>query len=113
MTSLGQWETIAPRLARTDNVRAALALVERGEAPIGIVYQTDAGISDNVKVIGTFPENSHPVITYPVALTGDKSKAKAKATKFLLWLLGDDAGRIFADYGFEPVATTQANVPGK
>ncbi len=111
LTSLGQWETVAPRLARTDNVRAALALVERGEAPIGIVYQTDAGISDNVKIIGTFPENSHPVITYPVALTGDPSESKA--TKFLLWLLGDDAGRIFADYGFEPVATTQANVPGK
>ncbi|KZC99222.1 molybdenum ABC transporter substrate-binding protein [Thalassospira sp. MCCC 1A02803] len=111
LTSLGQWETVAPMLARTDNVRAALALVERGEAPIGIVYQTDAGISDNVKIIGTFPENSHPVITYPVALTGDPSETKAM--KFLLWLLGDDAGRIFADYGFEPVATTQANVPGK
>jgi molybdate transport system substrate-binding protein len=111
LTSLGQWQKVAPRLARADNVRAALALVERGEAPIGIVYQTDARISDKVKIMGTFPEKSHPAITYPVALTGNMSETSTM--KFLLWLLGDDAGRIFTDYGFEPVATTQANVPGK
>lgn len=109
LVSLGQWETINPRLARADNVRAALALVERGEAPLGIVYQTDVGISEKVKIIGTFPENSHLAITYPVALIADQ--AEANAIKFLLWLLGDDAGRIFADYGFEPLATTQAAVP--
>jgi molybdate transport system substrate-binding protein len=111
LTSLGQWQKVAPRLARADNVRAALALVERGEAPIGIVYQTDARISDKVKIMGIFPEKSHPAITYPVALTGNMSETSTM--KFLLWLLGDDAGRIFTDYGFEPVATTQANVPGK
>ncbi len=109
LTSLGKWETINPRLARADNVRAAMVLVERGEAPLGIVYKTDASISDKVKIIGTFPENSHPAITYPIAsITGH---AKAKAIKFLLWLLGDDGGRIFTDYGFEPLATTQATVP--
>ncbi len=109
LTSLGKWETINPRLARADNVRAALVLVERGEAPLGIVYQTDARISDKVKIIGTFPENSHPAITYPIAsITGH---AKARAIKFLLWLLGDDGGRIFTDYGFEPLATMQATVP--
>jgi molybdate transport system substrate-binding protein len=111
LTSLGQWQKVGPRLARADNVRAALALVERGEAPIGIVYQTDARISDKVKIMGTFPEKSHPAITYPVALTGNMSETSTM--NFLLWLLGDDAGRIFTDYGFEPVATTQANVPGK
>ena len=92
-----------------EQLQRLLALVERGEAPLGIVYQTDAGISDKVKIIGTFPENSHPSITYPVALVADQAETGAK--KFLLWLLGDDAGRIFADYGFEPLATTQAAVP--
>lgn len=109
LTSLGQWEMVSPRLARADNVRAALALVERGEAPVGIVYQTDARVSDKVKIIGTFPQNSHTTITYPIAVMSDRYKNNA--TKFLLWLLGDDAGRIFADYGFEPLATTQTVVP--
>ena len=68
LTTLGQWKNLAPRLARADNVRAALSLVERGEAPLGIVYRTDAMISNGVKIIGTFPENSHTPITYPIAM---------------------------------------------
>ncbi|WP_033068564.1 molybdate ABC transporter substrate-binding protein [Thalassospira australica] len=108
LITLGQWDGVKQQLARTDNVRAALALVERGEAPVGIVYRTDADISDQVKIIASFPENSHPAITYPIALTSDH--AKPGALKLLLWLLGDDAGRIFADYGFEPIATTKATV---
>lgn len=111
LTTLGQWNGVKQHLARADNVRAALALVQRGEAPLGIVYRTDADITDQVKIVGTFPENSHPAITYPIALTSDH--AKPDALKLLLWLLGDDAGRIFADYGFEPIATTKATVPRK
>ncbi|MEQ8286977.1 molybdate ABC transporter substrate-binding protein [Thalassospira sp.] len=111
LTSMGQWDVVDPRLARADNVRAALALVERGEAPLGIVYRTDAKISKAVKIIGTFPKDSHPAITYPVALVGDQ-KSHA-AGKLLLWLLGDDAGNIFTDYGFEPIAFTQAGTSVK
>ena len=109
LISLGQWDALNRRLARTDNVRSALALVERGEAPIGIVYQTDADISAQVKIIGTFPQSSHQAITYPMAMI--ENDPQNKAAKFMLWLLGDDASRIFADYGFEPLATTQAIVP--
>ena len=64
---LGAWTSVQTRLARTDNVRAALALVSRGEAPLGIVYQTDAAADPRVKVVGLFPEDSHPAIVYPVA----------------------------------------------
>ena len=103
LSKLGQWNELSPRLARADNVRAALALVERGEAPFGIVYGTDAAIAQDVKIVATFPKDSHPPITYPVALTRDAHTNRN--TKFLAWLLGDDAGRIFADYGFDPVET--------
>jgi molybdate transport system substrate-binding protein len=102
LQSLGQWDQLAPRLARSDNVRAALALVERGEAPLGIVYGTDGKVSDGVKVIGTLPESSHTPIKYPVAVMGQD--ARPEVLQFLLWLLGDDAGSIFTDYGFVPLA---------
>ena len=101
---MGQWEALSPRLARADNVRAALALVEHGEAPLGIVYRTDAAIASDVKIIGTFPEDSHPPITYPIALVKDAQTHASE--KFLVWLLGDDAGKVFADYGFKSVQTT-------
>ncbi len=104
LESLGQWNTVEPRLARADNVRAALALVERGEAPLGIVYATDAAIATDVKIIATFPENSHPAITYPVAIT--TGQTNPAAVKLLAWLLGDDAGVIFAEYGFNRPATS-------
>ena len=109
LTTLGQWENLAPRLARADNVRAALSLVERGEAPLGIVYRTDAMISDGVKIIGTFPENTHTPITYPIAMM--KPQADNGALKFLVWLLGDDAAAIFADYGFNAVANKATIIP--
>ncbi len=104
LESLGQWAKVEPRLARADNVRAALALVERGEAPLGIVYATDAAIAQNVKIIATFPENSHPPITYPMAIPQDRSKPAS--VKLLSWLLGDDAGAIFAEYGFNRPETS-------
>ncbi|MDG4719821.1 MULTISPECIES: molybdate ABC transporter substrate-binding protein [Thalassospira] len=103
---MGQWEALSPRLARADNVRAALALVERGESPLGIVYRTDAAIATDVKIVGTFPEDSHPPITYPIALIKE-AQTDANA-KFLAWLLGDDAGKVFADYGFNPVQATNS-----
>ena len=109
LTTLGQWDAVNPRLARADNVRSALALVERGEAPLGIVYRTDAMISDGVKIIGTFPADSHPPITYPIALI-DPQDGDA-ALKFLVWLLGDDAATIFADYGFDAIATSVTITP--
>lgn len=97
LTALGLWEVAAPRLARASDVRAALALVARGETPLGIVYATDAAISDGVSVVGTFPEGSHPPIRYPAArIAGSGAEAEA----FLTFLKGDDAAAIFQRYGF-------------
>ncbi|OSQ38582.1 hypothetical protein TMES_11640 [Thalassospira mesophila] len=98
LTQLGMWDRTEPRLARADNVRAALALVERGEAPLGIVYGTDAAISKGVKVVATFPTNSHPAITYPVAvMKGMKNPASQRLMDFLK---SSTASAIFGDYGF-------------
>ena len=81
LTTLGVWNATAPRIARAESVRAALLLVERGEAPLGIVYATDAAASKGVWVLGTFPEDTHPPISYPFALTrrGDRPEAQALA----------------------------------
>lgn len=97
LTALGLWEVAAPRLARASDVRAALALVARGETPLGIVYATDAAISDEVAVAGAFPEGSHPPIRYPAArIAGSGAEAEA----FLAFLKGDAAAAIFQRYGF-------------
>lgn len=98
LTHLGQWDAVEDRLARADNVRAALALVERGEAPLGIVYRTDAAIAQDVKIIATFPEGSHPPITYPIAMIKDTKSAGT--TDLQTWLMGNEAGVIFAEFGF-------------
>ncbi len=98
LTNLGMWETTEPRLARADNVRAALALVERGESPLGIVYGTDAAISKGVKIIATFPANSHPAITYPVAIMKDMKNPAS--THLLDYLTSAKASAIFRQYGF-------------
>lgn len=98
LVHLGMWDKTEPRLARADNVRAALALVERGEAPLGIVYGTDAAISKGVKVIATFPANSHPAITYPVAITKDMESPAS--TRLMAFLKSSTASTIFANYGF-------------
>jgi molybdate transport system substrate-binding protein len=101
LTALGLWEAVEPRLARASDVRAALALVERGEAPYGIVYATDAAISDGVAVVGTFPEDSHPPITYPAALiAGPAAGTGDEAAAFLAFLKSDTAAAIFKRYGF-------------
>jgi molybdate transport system substrate-binding protein len=97
LTSLGVWDAVAPLVVQAENVRAALALVAKGEAPLGIVYGTDARSEPAVRTVGTFPEDSHPKILYPVALV---AKAKPEAQEFLDFLLSPEAAPAFATQGF-------------
>ena len=99
LTALGVWEAVAPKVAQADNVRAALALVASGEAPMGIVYATDANAEDDVTVVGTFPADSHAPITYPAAIIA-ASADKQAARDFFEALRGDDAVAAFAAEGF-------------
>lgn len=98
LTKLGVWNAVAPKVARAENVRAALALVARGEAPFGIVYATDAMASKDVRVVGTFPANSHPPITYPVAIL--RTATSPDAEGFRRFLLSREGKSIFARHGF-------------
>ena len=95
---LGAWAGVQDRIAQTENVRAALLLVSRGEAPLGIVYRTDAASDPNVAIVATFPEGSHPPIVYPVALT--KDSANPEAIAFLGFLRSDKARMFFEKQGF-------------
>ena len=97
LQKLGVWAAVEPKMAMTANVRAALVLVARGEAPLGIVYSTDAKVEPGVKIVGTFPENSHDPIIYPVAATVN---AKPDATPYLAFLRSAAAKAIFESYGF-------------
>ena len=97
LEKLGVWSSVEPKMAMTDNVRAALILVARGEAPLGIVYSTDAKVEPGVKIVGVFPEDSHPPIIYPVAATVD---AKPNAMQYLAFLRTQAAKTIFESYGF-------------
>ena len=99
LKKLGLWDKVAPRLAATEDVRAALLLVERGEAPAGIVYGTDAAVSKAVMVAGTFPASSHDPVSYPFAVikAGDTPEARALMT----FLAGPDARAIFDRRGFK------------
>jgi molybdate transport system substrate-binding protein len=97
LTKLGVWDAVAPRLARAENVRAALAYVARGETPLGIVYQTDAQAEKRVRVVDVFPADTHPPIVYPVALT---AQAQPQAVAYLDYLSGTAARAIFTRYGF-------------
>jgi molybdate transport system substrate-binding protein len=98
LTSLGVWGTVAERLVRAENVRVALTYVARGEAPLGIVYETDAKAEPKVKVVDVFPADSHLPIVYPAALTKVGTSAEAKA--FLDHVKGAKAAEIFRKYGF-------------
>lgn len=98
LEKLGVWQGVSAKIANAENVRAALALVERGEAPLGIVYATDAKASARVKVIGTFPANSHPPITYPIARL--KTATSKNAEAFRRFLTSPAGKRIFARHGF-------------
>jgi len=97
LEKLGVWSSVEPKMAITANVRAALVLVARGEAPLGIVYSTDAKVEPGVKVVGVFPEDSHDPIVYPVAAT---ASAKPEATAYLAFLRSQAAKAIFETYGF-------------
>jgi molybdate transport system substrate-binding protein len=97
LVSLGVWDEVALRLVRAENVRAALVFVTRGEAPLGIVYETDALIEHKVKIVGLFPEDSHAPITYPVALT---SVASAPSQALIDYLDGPAAQAAYRKYGF-------------
>lgn len=101
LTALGLWPQAEPHLARAEDVRGALLLVERGEAPAGIVYATDAAASAGVAVAGTFPEGTHDPITYPFAVTRDGDTPEARA--LLLFLAGPEARAIFERRGFAAV----------
>ena len=97
LEKLGVWDQVAGRVAAAENVRAALALVARGEAPLGVVYQTDANAERAVMVAGVFPADSHPPIVYPVAAL---KSAKAGAAPFLELLSQPKARAIFEKHGF-------------
>ncbi|GHB09982.1 molybdate ABC transporter substrate-binding protein [Salinicola rhizosphaerae] len=101
LESIGEWDALQPRLANGDNVRAAMALVERGEAPLGIVYETDAMASQKVHEVGVFPDDSHKPIVYPLAVLNPDPSDSTEA--FRRWLDGDDALSIFSKFGFTPV----------
>jgi molybdate transport system substrate-binding protein len=100
LTSLGVWNEVADRLVRADSVRSALAFVDRGEAPLGIVYETDALVDKTVRIVDVFPANSHLPIVYPVALT---IAAKADAAKFVAYVRGPAGDVAFKAYGFTPL----------
>jgi len=99
LTKLGVWNSVKDKIAQADNVRAALKLVSTGEAPLGIVYGTDAKSDLNVKVIDTFPEGTHPPIIYPIAITA--SSTNADAPTLLAYLKSSAAQGAFKDQGFK------------
>ncbi len=98
LEKLGIWPSVADKVAGAESVRAALLLVSRGEAPLGIVYQTDAAADPGVKVIGTFPEGSHPPIIYPIAITAESKNADAAA--YLQFVRSPKAAALFSAQGF-------------
>jgi molybdate transport system substrate-binding protein len=97
LEALGVWKDVQSKVASAENVRAALVLVSRGEAPFGIVYKTDAAADSRVRVVGLFPENTHPPIIYPIAMT---AAGKPAAAAFLKWLSEPQARAIFEKHGF-------------
>lgn len=99
LTWMGQWDAVNPRLARADSVRSALLLVERGEAPYGIVYGTDAAISRGVRVVGTFPAASHTPVTYPFAVTR-RAENNVPARAFFAFITGPEARPTWQRFGF-------------
>lgn len=100
LIALGVWDSVSTRLVRADSVRAALAFVDRGETPLGIVYSTDALADKKVRFVDAFPAASHEPIVYPAALT---NVANADAAKFLAYLHGPAGDLAFKRYGFIPL----------
>jgi molybdate transport system substrate-binding protein len=98
LESLGVWAQVQGKLAPAENVRATLALVARGETPLGIVYRTDAAAEPGVRIVGTFPNDSHPPIVYPVAMTA--SSSDPGAADFVAYLRSPAARAAFEKQGF-------------
>ncbi len=98
LTNLGQWDKVKDRIAGAESVRAALALVERGEAAAGIVYSTDAAVAKNVKVVATFPAASHPPVEYPFEIVKGQDTPATRA--FFDFLTGSEAKAVYARHGF-------------
>jgi molybdate transport system substrate-binding protein len=98
LAKLGVWDSVANRIAAAENVRAALLLVARGEAPLGIVYRTDAAVERGVRIVDTFPPDTHPPIVYPIALTSTSTNRDAPA--LLVYLRGPEAHAQFHKAGF-------------
>jgi molybdate transport system substrate-binding protein len=104
LISLGLWKDVEARLARAENVRVALSYVARGEAPLGVVYSTDAAAEPRVQVIELFPESSHAPITYPIAAV---ARARPAARGYLAFLRGPEARKVFVDAGFRALAAAE------
>lgn len=96
--SLDMWQAVAPRVAEGDSVRAALMLVARGEAPLGVAYGSDARAEPRVRAVATFPAGTHAPIVYPVARVA--ASRHADAAGFVAWLASSEAGGIFRRHGF-------------
>lgn len=106
LEKLGAWASVEGKVAQAENVRAALALVSTGEAPLGIVYKTDAAADKKVKIVGTFPEGSHKPIVYPAALTSD---ATDDAAAFLKCMQSAKAKALFEAQGFTVLSPVASN----
>lgn len=107
LEKLGVWPSVEGKIAQAENVRAALKLVSTGEAPLGIVYQTDAAAEPGVKIIGTFPEETHPPIIYPVGITAESKNADAAA--YVKYLQSAKAKELFEAQGFTMLAPVVVN----
>ena len=105
LTTLGVWDAVADKIAAAENVRAALLLVSRGEAPLGVVYYTDALVDSGVTIVDTFPESTHAPIVYPAALTTGASGAGAKVLAFLQ---AEPARAVFENHGFTKPGLTRS-----
>lgn len=98
LTALGVWDSVSGKLAQAENVRSALQYVARGEAPLGVVYDTDAKVEPKVRIVSLFPDNTHPPIVYPAAVVA--SSKNPDAAKFLAYMSTPKAAAIFRKYGF-------------
>jgi molybdate transport system substrate-binding protein len=98
LTRLGVWPSVSARVARAENVRAALALVDRGAAPLGIVYATDARADPGVRVVGVFPAGSHAPISYPAAVLATSTHPDAEG--FRRYLVSAEGKAVFRRFGF-------------
>lgn len=107
LEKLGAWDAVSSKVAGAENVRAALALVSRGEAPLGVVYKTDAASDPSVKIVGTFPADSHPPIVYPAAKLASSKNPNADA--FLKRLASTPARKSFEAAGFTVIAPSSGS----